>query len=68
MISIFSSGQRPFLPNMSPGQWLDHVERKQYEDIAVVQDVQGEIEYVKRISQETQVCPPLALMLEDWLR
>ena len=68
MISIFSPGQRPFLPNMSPGQWLDHVERKQYEDIAVVQDVQGEIQYVKRISQETQVCPPLALMLEDWLR
>ena len=31
------TGQRPFLPNMSPGQWLDHVETKQYEDISVVQ-------------------------------
>ena len=40
---------------MSPGQWLDHVERKQYEDIAVVQDVQGEIQYVRNIAQETQV-------------
>ena len=40
---------------MSPGQWLDHVERKQYEDIAVVQDVQGDIQYVRSIAQETQV-------------
>ena len=68
LTSTFSAGQRPFLPNMSPGQWLDHVERKRYEDIAVVQDVEGKIEYVKKISRETLVCPPLATMLEDWLR
>ena len=48
-------GQRPFLPNMSPGQWLDHVERKQYEDISVVQDVRGDIQYVREIAGETQV-------------
>ena len=23
-----ATGQRPFLPNMSPGQWIDHVENK----------------------------------------
>ena len=62
------TGQRPFLPNMSPGQWLDHVETKQYEDISVVQGLDGELEYVKRIAAETQICRPLAILLEDWLR
>ena len=62
------TGQRPFLPNMSPGQWLDHVETKQYEDISVVQGLDGELEYVKRIAAETQICRPLAVLLEDWLR
>ena len=62
------TGQRPFLPNMSPGQWIDHVECKKYEDISVVQDVEGEIQYLTRLSPDTQVCPPLARGLEDWLR
>ena len=62
------TGQRPFLPNMSPGQWLDHVETKQFEDISVVQGLDGELEYVKRIAAETQICRPLAVLLEDWLR
>ena len=28
----------------------------------------GELEYVKRIAAETQICRPLAVLLEDWLR
>ena len=39
-------GQRPFLPNMSPGQWIDHVECKRYDDISVVQDIEGEIRWM----------------------
>ena len=28
-VNVFpATGQRPFLPNMSPGQWIDHVENK----------------------------------------
>ena len=62
------TGQRPFLPNMSPGQWIDYVECKKYEDISVIQDIQGEVKYLKNLNKDTLVCPPLARMLEEWLR
>ena len=62
------TGQRPFLPNMSPGQWIDYVECKKYEDISVMQDIDGEVKYLTQLCPETQVCPPLSRMIELWLR
>ena len=62
------TGQRPFLPNMSPGQWIHQVEDKRYEDISVVQDVEGEVRHLTRLSDTSQVCPPLARAMEPWLR
>jgi len=62
------TGQRPFLPNMSPGQWIDYVESKKYEDISVVQSIEGEIQYRTHLALETQVSRPLAERLEEWLR
>jgi len=62
------TGQRPFLPNMSPGQWIDYVESKKYEDISVVQSIEGEIQYRTHLVLETQVSRPLADRLEEWLR
>ena len=62
------TGQRPFLPNMSPGHWIDHVESKKYDDISVVQDISGDIRYLTTLCPETRVCPPLSRMMEDWLR
>jgi len=62
------TGQRPFLPNMSPGHWIDHVERKKYEDISVVQTVEGEIRYLTQLCAETQISRQLGVKLEQWLR
>ena len=62
------TGQRPFLPHMSPGQWIHQVEEKRYEDISVVQDVEGEVRHLTRLSDTSLVCPPLARAMEPWLR
>ena len=62
------TGQRPFLPNMAPGQWIHHVETKDYEAISVVQDVEGEVRQLRRLSETTRVSPPLCRALEPWLR
>ena len=40
---------------MSPGQWIDYVESKKYEDISVVQSIEGEIQYRTHLVLETQV-------------
>ena len=40
---------------MSPGQWIDYVESKKYDDISVVQSVDGEIRFLTQLSGETQV-------------
>ena len=40
---------------MSPGQWIDYVESKKYEDISVVQSIEGEIQYRTHLALETQV-------------
>ena len=62
------TGHRPFLPHMSPGQWVDHVANKQYSHVAIVQDLEGEIRYLTNIGHETQLCSPLTRMIEEWLR
>ena len=62
------TGHRPFLPNMSPGQWIHHVEEKSYEAISVIQEVEGAVVEVTRLSEVTRVCPPLARAMEPWLR
>ena len=62
------TGQRPFLPNMSPGQWIEHVEGKRYEHISVVQELGGQVEFHSRLATECQVSPWLARRLEAWLR
>ena len=46
---------------MSPGQWIDYVENKKYDDISVVQSVDGEIRFLTQLSAETQVW-----QLHDW--
>ena len=46
---------------MSPGQWIDYVESKKYDDISVVQSVDGEIRFLTQLSAESQVW-----QLHDW--
>ena len=63
-----ATGHRPFLPNMSPGQWVDLVASKSYQDIAIVQDVDGGIKYLQHFANNTQICAPLTIMLQEWLQ
>ena len=46
---------------MSPGQWIDHVECKRYEDISVVQDIEGEIRWWRT---RDQTCKPCVTMVQ----
>ena len=62
------TGQRPFLPHMSPGQWVDLVEQKQPAHIGVVESVEGRILYLTALPQESRVSRPLAAHLEKWLQ
>jgi len=62
------TGQRPFLPNMSPGKWIDHVENKKYEDICIEQGLDGSIVFSGHLAAESLVCRPLAAKIEVWLR
>ncbi|XP_023335610.1 inhibitor of nuclear factor kappa-B kinase subunit beta isoform X2 [Eurytemora carolleeae] len=62
------TGQRPFLPHLSPGQWVDHVEQKLQNHIAVLETVDGKIVYQENLVPETRISRKLALRLEDWLR
>ena len=62
------TGQRPFLPHLSPGQWVDLVEGKQPEHIAVVESLEGRITYLTNLVPESRVSRPLAAHLEKWLR
>ena len=58
-------GQRPFLPNMSPGQWIDHVECKRYDDISVVQDIEGEIRWWRTRDQTCKLCVTLVQVRDE---
>jgi hypothetical protein len=53
---------------MSPGQWVDLVEQKQPEHIAVVESVEGRILYLTSLVRESLISRPLAALLEKWLQ
>jgi len=62
------TGCRPFLPHLSPGQWVDHVQSKDRKHIAIVEGIEGDIQLKDRIGLESRVARPLAERLEEWLR
>ena len=63
------TGRRPFLPNMSPAQWLPLVAKKKTEDICAVTDVKtNQVVFCKEISSFNHVSQTLKADLESWLR
>ena len=63
------TGHRPFLPNMSPGQWMEHVQTKSLEDICIYQDVfTGKITKSRTFFPEHQLDGSVAEELQVWLR
>lgn len=61
-------GKRPFLPFMSPAQWMPHVEKKTHENICVYETFHGDIEYSNNIFPENHMSVPFKVLMEDWLR
>ncbi len=62
------TGQRPFLPNLSPGQWMEHVQKKSHQDICIFQREDGEIFSMNTLFEENQLSLTLKRDFECWLR
>lgn len=61
-------GKRPFLPFMSPVQWMPHVKKKSQSHICVYETFHEDIEYSNEIFNENQISKPLKTLIEEWLR
>lgn len=61
-------GTRPFLPFMSPVQWMPEVKKKAHENICVFETFHGDIEYSNEIFPENNISKALKSSIEDWLR
>lgn len=62
------TGQRPFLPTMSPAQWIPVVRHKTSEDIQAFLDDEGKVAFSNQISPSTQISEYLKSEIEKWLR
>ncbi|RWS23501.1 IKKbeta-like protein, partial [Leptotrombidium deliense] len=63
------TGKRPFLPHLSPTQWIPIVSRKKSEDICAIHDVKtGKVSFSKEISTFNQISKTLKEKLEIWMR
>lgn len=62
------SGTRPFLPFMSPVQWMPEVKKKAHENICVFETFHGDIEYSNEIFPENHISKAFKKSIEDWLR
>lgn len=63
------TGRRPFLPNLSPAQWMEHVQKKSRRDICVYQCEETEkIHFEEHLFPENSLTNSLADDFECWLR
>ncbi|RWS16722.1 brefeldin A-inhibited guanine nucleotide-exchange protein 3-like protein [Dinothrombium tinctorium] len=63
------TGKRPFLPHLSPTQWIPIVSRKKSEDICAVHDTKlGKVTFSKEISSFNHISKSLKENIEIWLR
>lgn len=62
------TGKRPFLPNMSPAQWIPLVANKTSSDICAYVEQNGKVIFSKEISSFNQISSSLKYNMENWLR
>ncbi|KAI1304903.1 Inhibitor of nuclear factor kappa-B kinase subunit beta [Halotydeus destructor] len=62
------TGRRPFLPTLSPAQWIPIVSKKKSDDISAFMNSHNKVEFSREISPFNHVCLQLKSDLEDWLR
>ena len=64
-----ATGQRPFLPNLSPGQWMDQVRKKSPRHICLTQDDEtGEVVFHENLLPINYLTKTVSGDLEAWLR
>lgn len=61
-------GVRPFLPHMSPVQWMPHVKKKAHENICVYETFHEVVEYSNEIFAENHISKAFKSLIEQWLR
>lgn len=62
------TGFRPFLPTWQPVPWHNKVRLKQDDDIAVYEDLTGEVRFSKHLPQPNNLNSLLLEKLERWLQ
>ncbi|XP_047740933.1 inhibitor of nuclear factor kappa-B kinase subunit beta [Hyalella azteca] len=62
------TGVRPFLPNMSPVEWMKRVRSKKSCHICVYEGRSGDIHFSERMFDENHISKPLKSGLEAWLQ
>ncbi|KZS12829.1 Inhibitor of nuclear factor kappa-B kinase subunit beta [Daphnia magna] len=62
------TGVRPFLPGQPPVDWMQHVERKTYNDICIYAHPDGEIIFSQKLFNENHLSSAMQILMEDWLK
>ncbi|KAK8729467.1 hypothetical protein OTU49_008483 [Cherax quadricarinatus] len=62
------TGVRPFLPNMTPVEWMKRVRTKQSHHVCVYEGRNGEVQFSSHMFPESHISSPLRTRLEEWLR
>ncbi|XP_027227427.1 inhibitor of nuclear factor kappa-B kinase subunit alpha [Penaeus vannamei] len=62
------TGIRPFLPNMTPVEWMKRVRTKQSHHVCVYEGRNGEIQFSSHMFPECHISQPLRTRIEEWLR
>ncbi|KAK3888835.1 hypothetical protein Pcinc_007144 [Petrolisthes cinctipes] len=62
------TGVRPFLPNMTPVEWMKRVRTKQSHHVCVYEGRNGEVQFSSHMFPESHISPPFRTALEEWLR
>lgn len=63
------TGKRPFLPHLSPAQWIPIISQKNSQDICAFHDMRtGKVTFSNQISMFNQISETLKTNIETWLR
>lgn len=62
------TGFRPFLPTLLPIQWHKEVKRKSPEDICACYDMNGEVQFGKKLPGPNYLCRTMQAYFEQWLK
>lgn len=62
------TGIRPFLPNLSPAQWIPIVMNKNSDNISATKCEDGKVLFLSDLRSENSISRPLKEYFEGWLR